>query len=136
MRCLRAILGVTRRERLRNEHIRKALQMKNTITEVVKQKRLRWFGHVTRRPPESFVTNTYREDFSNQRPRGRPPKKWITQVREDTGLPIATAEHRTVVIDVQSPILRERGTKSPEHLRQVSHIEICNILSNLEEQFL
>ena len=94
MRCLRAILGVTRRERLRNEHIRKALQMKNTITEVVKQKRLRWFGHVTRRPPESYVAKAYREDFSNPRPRGRPPKKWITQVREDTGLPIATAERR------------------------------------------
>ena len=50
MRCLRAILGVTRRERLKNEHIRKSLQMKNTITEVVKQKRLKWFSHVTRRP--------------------------------------------------------------------------------------
>ena len=41
MRCLRAILGVTRRERLRNEHICKALQIKNTITDVVNQKRLR-----------------------------------------------------------------------------------------------
>ena len=94
MRCLRAILGVTRRERLRNEHIRKALQLKNTITEVVKQKRLRWFGHVTRRPPESYVAKAYREDFSNPKPRDRPPKKWITQVREDTGLPIATTERR------------------------------------------
>ena len=89
--------------------------MKNTITEVVKQKRLRWFGH-----PESYVAKGYREDISNPRPRGRPPKKWITQVREATGLPFATAEHRTVVIGVQSAVWRERGdVGSPEHLSQV-----------------
>ena len=34
--CLRAILGLTLRERRRNEHIRRALQMKNTNTEVVR----------------------------------------------------------------------------------------------------
>ena len=94
MRCLRAILGLTSRERLKNEHIRKALRMKNIITEVVKQTRLRWFGYVTRRPPGSFVAKAYREDFSNPRLRDRPPKKWITHGREDTGLPIATAERK------------------------------------------
>ena len=51
-----------------------------------------WTSHKT--PPESYVAKAYREDFSNPKPRGRPPKKWITQVREDTGLPIATAERR------------------------------------------
>ena len=94
MRCLRAILVVTRRDRLRNEFVPKTLNVSNTITVVVKLKRLRWFGHVTRRSPESHVKQAYRQDFSNPRPRGRPPKKWIHQVREDTGLPIATAEPR------------------------------------------
>ena len=44
--------------------------------------------------PESYVAEAYREYFSKPRPRGRPPKKWITQVREDTGLPSVTAERR------------------------------------------
>ncbi len=94
MRCLRAILGVTRRDRLSNEHIRKNLQVKHTITEVTRYKRLRWFGHIARRPPESYVAQAYRQDFTNPRRRGRPQKRWINQVREDTGLPIATAERR------------------------------------------
>jgi hypothetical protein len=94
MRCLRAILGVTRRDRLRNHHIRAALNVSSTISDVIKQKRLRWFGHITRRPPESYITQAYRQDFRNPRLKGRPPKRWADQVRADTGLPIATAERR------------------------------------------
>ena len=66
-----------------------------------------WPRHKT--PPESYVAKAYREYFSNPIPPGRPPKKLIAQVREDTGLPIATAEHWTVVIGVQSAVWRERG---------------------------
>ena len=100
MRCLRAILGVTRRERLRNEHIRKALQMKDTIAEVAE---MVWPRHKTPPTPESYVAKAYREDLSNPRTRGRPPKKWITQVREDTGSLLLphSAKHWTVVIGVQ-----------------------------------
>ena len=71
--------------------------MSNTITLVVKQKRLRWLGHVTRRSPERHVKQAYRRDFPNPRLRGRPPKRWIhqvRQVRENTGLPIAHVERR------------------------------------------
>ena len=94
MRCLRAILGVTLRDRTSNGKVRSSLQITNTITEVIKKKRLRWFGHVTRKPPEHLVYQAYRQDFQKTRPRGRPPKKWTTQIREDTGVPLATAERK------------------------------------------
>ena len=94
MRCLRRILGVSLRERRTNESIRKALGMPNSITEVIKRKRLKWFGHISRRPPNSYVSLALRQDFPNPRPRGRPPKKWTDQIRKDTGLPLATAERR------------------------------------------
>ena len=92
MRCLRTILGVTRRDRLRNEHIREKLNMTISISEVVKKKRLRWFGHVTRRPEKSYVRKALKERFHKPRPRGRPHKRWEDQIREDTGLPLPTAE--------------------------------------------
>ena len=94
MRCLRAISGVKLRDRVRNETVRTALQMNTTITDTIKTKRLKWFGHVARRPVDSYVARAYHLDFPNPRPRGRPPKKWCTQIREDTGLPLATAERR------------------------------------------
>ena len=94
MRCLRAISGVKLRDRVRNEKVRTALQMNTTITDTIKTKRLKWFGHVARRPVDNNAARAYHLDFPNPRPRERPPKKWCTQIREDTGLPLETEELR------------------------------------------
>ena len=55
MRYLRAISGVKLRDRVRNEAVRTALQMNTTITDIIKTKRLKLFGHVARRPVDSYV---------------------------------------------------------------------------------
>ena len=44
---LRGILGVSRREHMRNEDIRRILHI-TPIDEVMRSGRLRWFGHVQR----------------------------------------------------------------------------------------
>lgn len=102
MRCLRAILGVTLRDRLRNERVRRELGLESTITDIIKKKRNSWFGHVVRRPQDEYIAVAYRGNFENQRPRGRPPKRWRDQIREDTGLPLPTVERN---------ILRERARR-------------------------
>ena len=52
------------------------------------------FGHVAQKLSNSYVVRAYHLDFPSPRLRGCPPKKWYTQIREDTGLPLATAERR------------------------------------------
>ena len=94
MRCLRVLMGVTIRDRIRSEHIRNHLGVKESIVETVKIKRLKWFGHVMRRPPESFVNKAYLGDFQHRRPRGRPPKRWRDQISEDTGWSLRDCEQR------------------------------------------
>ena len=54
MRMLRWICGHTRRDRVRNDDIRERLGVA-PIEEKLVQHRLRWFGHVQRRPPEAPV---------------------------------------------------------------------------------
>ena len=53
---------------------------------------MNWFGHVVRRGDESYVKKSYKNEFANKRPSGRPPKRWRDLVREDVGLPLLTAE--------------------------------------------
>jgi predicted DNA binding CopG/RHH family protein len=48
MSCLRKILGVSRRDRLRNDFIRNSLGLNYTILDKIHQKRLTYFGHITR----------------------------------------------------------------------------------------
>ena len=44
---LRGIIGVSRRDHMRNEEIRRILHL-SPIDEVMRSGRLRWFGHVQR----------------------------------------------------------------------------------------
>jgi hypothetical protein len=46
---LRRILGVTRRDRIRNEEIRKRVGTTPILT-YIKRQRVKWFGHVSRMP--------------------------------------------------------------------------------------
>ena len=92
MQCLRTILGVTLRDRLRNVDIRKRLGVNRTIIDIIRRRRLQWFGHLNRLPDTSYVKRIYKEDFTNKRPRGRPPKRWSDHIRYDTNLPLLTAE--------------------------------------------
>ena len=94
MKCLRAILGVSLRDRARNVDIRSRLTVDKTIIDIIRRRRrrLQWFGHLNRLPDTSFVKKAYKLDFTNKRPRGRPPKRWSDHIRQDTNLPILTAE--------------------------------------------
>ena len=96
MRCLRSFLGTTLADRIRNTDIITRSGIRHTIIDHIKTRRLSWFGHVVRRPEDSYVYKAYKDDFTQARPRGRPPKRWSAQIREDTGLPLLTLERRAL----------------------------------------
>ena len=79
MKCLRAILRVTKYDILTNTNIRKSLNVTETIEEVIIKRQLRWFGHVAR--SRDMINSSYKLDFKNPRPRGRPLKRWADGIR-------------------------------------------------------
>ena len=90
--CLRAILRIRLQDRISLKRIRKMAKLETPIENIIKKRRLTWFGHVSRLPNDSLAKRLLKEEFAGRRKRGRPEKRWQDTIREDTGLPIATAE--------------------------------------------
>ena len=53
------------------------------LEEHLRQKRLRWFGHIARRYEEVEIKKVFELKIEGRRKRGRPVKRWIDVVEED-----------------------------------------------------
>ena len=83
MRMLRWMCGHTRKDRVRNDDIRDRVGVA-PIEEKLVQHRLRWFGHIQRRPPEAPVHSGRLKRADNvKRGRGRPNLTWEESVKRD-----------------------------------------------------
>ena len=73
MRMLCGILGVSRRDHMRNAQIRRILHV-SPIDVVVRRGRLRWFGHVQRRDANNVTLRVMNLAIPGTRRRGRQTK--------------------------------------------------------------
>ncbi|PZC71480.1 hypothetical protein B5X24_HaOG213343 [Helicoverpa armigera] len=83
MRCLRRILDISWKDRVTNE---KVLSMAciPSITALLKQRRLRWLGHVQRMEPSRLPRQTLLGQISDaKRPVGRPLLRFKDSVKRD-----------------------------------------------------
>jgi hypothetical protein len=86
MRMLRWMCGKTRRDRIRNETIREMVGVA-PIEEKLRENRLRWFGHVYRRPADAVVKRVDRLALGrNAQGRGRPKLTLDAVVRKDLSI--------------------------------------------------
>ena len=82
MRMVRMMCGVTRKHRLRSLDLRSRLGIKS-IVEAVRRHRLRWYGHVMRKPMSDHVRSCLEMEVDGHKKRGRPRKTWLSTVNED-----------------------------------------------------
>jgi calcineurin-like phosphoesterase family protein len=79
MKVLRLIRGVNIMDKMRNETIRKELDIQSILT-TVKNSQLRWFGHVMRRDDSSLVKNILDYKVKGKRPTGRPRRTYLRHI--------------------------------------------------------
>ena len=82
MRMLRWMCGVTRKDKIRNEHIRgttKVAQASRKITD----RRLKWYGHVMRMEEDHVVKRVMTKAIPGKRKRGRPKTRWKDVCKRD-----------------------------------------------------
>ena len=75
MMCLRRVEGVTRKDRVRNEEVRKALGQE-AVMDIVKEKQRKWKDKVEAMSEDRLVKKVYMDEARGRRPRGRPRKRW------------------------------------------------------------
>ena len=84
MKMLRFAMGVTRKDRIRNEHIRSTVKVER-LGMNMREGRLRWYGHVMRRDQEYVGRKMMEMESPGKRKRGRPKRRFLDVVKEDIG---------------------------------------------------
>ena len=83
MRMLYWMCSNTMRYKMRNEDIRTKIGVA-PIEGKMRENRLRWFGHVRRRPIDAPVRRVERIKLGQvKRAQGRPQKTWMDIIRQD-----------------------------------------------------
>ena len=70
-------------ERIKNEHIKEIMGVKRKpdIIDIIKKKRLQWYGHVKRMPEETIPKLFMEWVPLERRKTGRPRKTWMEGVK-------------------------------------------------------
>ena len=86
MRCYRTILGISYMDHITNEEVRNTIRHKvghyEDLLTIVKKRKLKWYGHVTR--ANSLSTTILQGSVQGGRRRGRQRKKWSDNITEWT----------------------------------------------------
>jgi hypothetical protein len=83
MDVLRKSARKSRIERIKNEHIKEIMGVKEKpdIIDIIEKKRLKWYGHVKRMQEERLQKLIMEWIPGERRKRGRPRKTWMEGVR-------------------------------------------------------
>ncbi|XP_071494734.1 uncharacterized protein [Diadema antillarum] len=94
MRCYRRILGISYKDHVTNESVLKTIRQTidhyEDLLTIVKKKKLKWYGHVTRSDGLSKII--LQGTVQGGRRRGRQKKKWADNIAEWTGKPFAETQ--------------------------------------------
>ena len=82
MKMLRFAMGVTRKDKIRNEYIRGKIKVER-LGMKMREGRLRRYGHVMRRDQEYLERKMVEMELPGKRKRGRPKRRFLVVVKED-----------------------------------------------------
>ena len=81
MKMLRFALGATRKDRIKNEHVRGTVKV-GQISRKAREARLRWYGHVKRREDAYVGRRVLEMELPEERKVGRPKRRFMDAVLE------------------------------------------------------
>ena len=93
MRYYRRLLTISYKGHVTNEEVRRKIQVAigeyDEILTLVKKRKLRWFGHVSR--SSGLAKTILQGTVKGKRKRGRQKKRWEDSIKEWTGMDLASS---------------------------------------------
>ena len=93
MRCYRRLLNISYKDHVTNEEVRRKIQAAigeyDELLALVKKRKLRWFGHVSR--SSGLAKTILQGTVKGKRKRGRQKKRWEDSIKEWTGMDFASS---------------------------------------------
>ena len=100
MRCQRQILGIRWQDKVKNTEIQRRTGLSH-IGTLIQARRHSFFGHIVRmnqKAPAHIIAKLCHDISMRRRipegwkrPRGRPRTTWLSQIKQDNGLPLSTS---------------------------------------------
>ena len=88
MRCYRRLLNISYKDHVTNEEVRRKIQTAigeyDELLTLVKKRKLRWFGHVSR--SSGLAKTILQGTVKGKRKRDRQKKRWEDNIKEWTGM--------------------------------------------------
>ena len=88
MYCYRRLLNISYKDHVTNEEVRRKIQAAigeyDELLTLVKKRKLRWFGHVSR--SSGLAKTILQGTVKGKRKRGRQKKRWEDSIKEWTGI--------------------------------------------------
>ena len=79
---LRRMLGVTLKDRMRNEDVGRRTTVTSSVVSVIEVNKLRWYGHMLRKSEDEVVRQAWEVPVKGERSRGRQPRRWSDGLRK------------------------------------------------------
>ena len=93
VRCYRRLLNISYKDHVTNEEVRRKIQAAigeyDELLTLVKKRKLRWFGHVSR--SSGLAKTILQGTVKGKRKRGRQKKRWEDKIKERTGMDFASS---------------------------------------------
>ena len=93
MRCYRRLLNISYKNHVTNEEVRRKIQAAigeyDELLTLVKKRKLRWFGHVSR--SSGLAKTILQGTVKGNRNRSRQKKRWEDNIKEWTGMDFASS---------------------------------------------
>ena len=84
MKMLRFAMRVTRKDKIRNEHIRSTVKVER-LGMKMKEGRLKWYRHIMRRDKEYVGRKMMEMELPGKRRRRTPKRRFLDVVKKDIG---------------------------------------------------